>query len=114
MITFDQCREIALSFPESTEEAHFEKTSFRINSKIFATYEKKSNTACIKLSKLDQEYFCATNKRNIYPVDNRWGTKGWTIIEMNNVGEAVFIDVLKTAYCEVAPQRLAGQVKGKE
>jgi hypothetical protein len=35
MITFDRCREIALSFPESIEEAHFEKTSFRIKNKIF-------------------------------------------------------------------------------
>jgi hypothetical protein len=30
MVTINNLRTIALSFPEATEEAHFEKTSFRV------------------------------------------------------------------------------------
>ena len=33
----DQARRFALSLPEATEEPHFEKSSFRIRGKIFAT-----------------------------------------------------------------------------
>jgi hypothetical protein len=33
----DDARRFALSLPEVTEQPHFEKSSFRIRSKIFAT-----------------------------------------------------------------------------
>ena len=36
-MTLDEARAIALSLPGSTEEPHFERTSFRVRGKIFAT-----------------------------------------------------------------------------
>lgn len=39
MVSIDTLRKLALSFPEVTEEPHFEKTSFRVKKKIFATYD---------------------------------------------------------------------------
>lgn len=30
MVTFETVRKMALSYPETTEEPHFEKTSFRV------------------------------------------------------------------------------------
>ena len=33
----DQARRFALSLPEATEQPHFEKSSFRVRNKIFAT-----------------------------------------------------------------------------
>jgi predicted DNA-binding protein (MmcQ/YjbR family) len=50
MVSFETLRKLALSFPETTEEPHFEKTSFRVKKKIFATYDGKNKTACVKLS----------------------------------------------------------------
>ncbi|HEY8401058.1 MAG TPA: MmcQ/YjbR family DNA-binding protein, partial [Cytophagaceae bacterium] len=50
-------RKQALSFPETTEEPHFEKTSFRVKKKIFASYDEKNNIACLKLSEMDQDLF---------------------------------------------------------
>jgi len=43
MINEVTCRELALSFPEATEAAHFEKPSFRVAKKIFATLNLKEN-----------------------------------------------------------------------
>jgi hypothetical protein len=43
MITESFFRELALSFPEATEAPHFEKTSFRVKNKIFATLDLKKN-----------------------------------------------------------------------
>ena len=36
-MTLDEARALALSLPGSTEEPHFERTSFRVRGKIFAT-----------------------------------------------------------------------------
>lgn len=111
MVTIDILRKIALSFPEATEEPHFEKTSFRVKKKIFATYDDIKKRACVKLSKIDQDVFSSADKTIIFPVDNKWGKQGWTLIEMNKVNKDVFIDALTTAYCEVAPKKLADQIR---
>jgi predicted DNA-binding protein (MmcQ/YjbR family) len=111
MVTIDTLRKLALSFPETTEEPHFEKTSFRVKKKIFATYDKSNNRACLKLSEIDQDVFSKLDLTTIYPVDNKWGKQGWTNIELNKVNEDLFIDALTTAYCGVAPTKLAKQVR---
>lgn len=111
MVSINLFRKIALSLPEASEEPHFEKTSFRIKKKIFATYNAKENRACVKLSAIDQDVFSTTNKSIIYPVDNKWGKQGWTLIDLKNVHESVFIDAITTAYCNVAPEKLAKLIR---
>jgi hypothetical protein len=37
LVKLEQARRYALSLPETTEEPHFESTSFRVRGKIFAT-----------------------------------------------------------------------------
>lgn len=111
MLSIDTIRKMALSFPEATEEPHFEKTSFRVKKKIFATYDDIHKRVCIKLSEIDQDVFSSADKTIIFPVKNKWGKQGWTIIELKKVNEDLFIDALKTAYCEVAPKKLADQIK---
>jgi len=49
----DKLREICLSFPEVTEEPHFEKISFRVKKKNLVTYDGTINQACLKLSESD-------------------------------------------------------------
>lgn len=111
MVTINTFRKLALSFPETTEEPHFEKTSFRVKKKIFATYDGIRKRACIKLSEIDQNVFSSYDQTIIFPVENKWGKQGWTIIEMNKVNKVLFIDALTTAYCEVAPRKLADQIR---
>lgn len=111
MVTDEILRNLALSFPETTEEPHFEKTSFRVKKKIFATYDEINKRACIKLSEIDQNVFSSADKTIIFPVDNKWGNHGWTIIEMKKVNKDLFIDALTTAYCEVAPKKLREQIR---
>jgi len=114
MINIDAFRKLALSLPEATEEPHFDKTSFRVKKKIFATYDGKNKRACIKLSEIDQDVFSSVDNTIIFPVDNKWGKQGWTLIEMNKVHKDLFSDALITAYCEVAPKNLAEMVRPNE
>src|SRR5687768_8538289 len=111
MVTIDTFRKLALSFPQATEEPHFDKTSFRVKNKIFATYEDKNKRACIKLSEIDQSVFSSPVNIVIYPVANKWGKQGWTVIELKSVHKDLFYDALTTAYCNVAPKKLAEQVR---
>jgi hypothetical protein len=113
MITLETLRLIALALPETTEAPHFEKLSFRVNTKIFATYDQQNNRTCVKLSALDQDVFSSMDKINIYPVANKWGTQGWTLIETDNVHPDLFTDALTSAYCAVAPKKLAEMVRKK-
>jgi hypothetical protein len=109
MVTIDYFREVASSFPEATEEPHFEKVSFRVRKKIFATYDAASNLASLKLSEMDQNIFSKADKA-IYPVPNAWGKQGWTLVELKKVRKKLFQQALLTAYCAVAPAKLAAQL----
>lgn len=111
MTPFSFLRDFSLSLPEATEEPHFEKTSFRVKKKIFATYDETHNRACLKFSEADQDVFSLIDAAIIYPVPNKWGKQGWTFIELNGVEEEVLVDALKTAYCQVAPPKLAERVR---
>lgn len=113
LISIQTFRKLALSFPETTEEPHFEKKSFRIKKKIFATYDAANNRACIKLSIIDQDVFSITDPKSVYPVNNKWGKQGWTFLELNTINKVIFKDALHAAYCGVAPKKLVEQLNGK-
>jgi hypothetical protein len=110
MVSLNIFRKLAQSLPETTEEPHFEKTSFRVHKKIFATYDSKNNRASLKLSQVDQHIFSSIDRKIIYPVDNKWGIQGWTLIELEKVRKDIFEEVLKKAYCTVAPKKLAEMI----
>jgi hypothetical protein len=97
---------MALSFPETNEDPHFEKTSFRVRKKIFATYDETKNRACLKLTEADQDIFSLAAPGIIYPVDNKWGKQGWTLVELAKVRKKLFSDALISAYKAVAPPKL--------
>lgn len=109
MVTNQQFRNLALSFPETMERPHFEKASFRAVKKIFATLDEKNNRACLKFNEVDQDVFSSYDHRIIYPVPNKWGKQGWTFVELSLVEAALLIDALTVAFCTVAPKRLAEQ-----
>lgn len=109
MITSIQFQKIALGFTEVEELPHFEKTSFRIKKKIFATLDVKNMRACLKLSEVNQSVFSAFDKTIIYPVPNKWGKQGWTFIELKKIKKEMLVDALTCAYFEVAPGKLTGK-----
>lgn len=107
MVSIEALRQTALSFPEANEQPHFEKASFRVNKKIFATLDVKKQQACIKLSEAEQDVFCLFDDAVIFPVPNKWGKQGWTIINLESVPNQMLTEALTAAYCHVAPPKLA-------
>ena len=105
MTTKKKLTQIATSFDNVTEEPHYEKTSFRLKKKIFATFDQKNKLVCVKLSLEDQASFCSFDKKIIYPVPNKWGQQGWTFINLNLVHEETLTDALSTTYQEVSKKK---------
>lgn len=105
MVSFSKFQLLALSFEDSMESPHFDKISFRYKKKIFATYDGKNNLASLKLSEPNQFAFSKSAPGVIYPVKNKWGLQGWTLIEMKKIPVKLFEEVLKAAYEEVAGKK---------
>src|SRR4051812_14333414 len=111
MVPFPLFRHLALGFDEVVELPHFENTSFRIKKKIFATLNERENRAVVKLSEIDQSAICSFDRNIVYPVPNKWGKVGWTILQLEHVDEETLKDALTMAYCHVAPSKLALKYK---
>jgi hypothetical protein len=107
MVSVETVRQLALSFPETDEHPHFDKKAFRVKKKIFATLDEKKNRVMVKLTLVDQSVFCAFDPAVIYPVPGGWGRQGATFVELKKIKKAMFMDALTTAYCTVAPKKLA-------
>jgi predicted DNA-binding protein (MmcQ/YjbR family) len=107
MATIDAIKKLALSFPETEQYPQFDKVAFRVKQKIFATLSEKDKKASLRLSLIDQSSFCSFDPTIIYPVPNKWGQQGWTHFEISKIKKEMLLDALTTAYCEVAPKKLA-------
>lgn len=105
MVNIEAFKKLAFSFPETIEQPHFEKTSFRVRKKIFATLSVLNNTAVLKLSEIDQSVFCSFDKAIIYPVNGTWGKMGWTVFDLKKVKKDMLKDALTIAYNSVAPKK---------
>ena len=108
MVTIETFKKLALSLPDVVEQPHFDKDSYRVNKKIFATLSVESNLVCVMLSVIDQSVFCAYDKSIMYPVNNKWGKQGCTMIDLKKIRKSMLKDALTTAYNKVSkPKRTA-------
>lgn len=106
MISGDAFTKMALSFLGTEQRPHFERTGFRvIGKRMFASYLAADNTANIFLTPSEQALFCSMDTVNIYPVPNKWGEKGATTFNLNDVAREVVMEALMSAYEDVLRQK---------
>ena len=105
---------LAISLPEVSIEPHFEKVSFRVKKKIFATLNEKETRATLKFTADEQEMFCKINQEAIFPVPNKWGKMGWTHLKYELLSSEIIEELLKVAYSNIAPQNLKDKIQFKE
>jgi hypothetical protein len=102
MISEEAFIKMALSFPGTGQAPHFERIGFKMmGMRMFATYLAKNNTANIFLTPEEQRVFCKMSVGNIYSVPNKWGEKGATTFELNQVPKEIVLEALLSAYSEV-------------
>ncbi|MDB5196136.1 MAG: MmcQ/YjbR family DNA-binding protein [Flaviaesturariibacter sp.] len=108
MVTIKTFIELALGFDNAVEQPHFDKPSYRLKKKIFATLDIKGKRAVLKLTPIEQSVFCSFDPAVIYPVSGSWGKQGWTAVELRKVRKAMLADALRTAYECVSMKAKAG------
>ncbi|MBN8578461.1 MAG: MmcQ/YjbR family DNA-binding protein [Cytophagales bacterium] len=100
MVTETRFKKAALQLPQVVELPHFEKLSFRVKNKIFATLNTTTRVACLKFNETDQSVFCLNPA--FTPVPNKWGKQGWTFVDLKKISAGLLNDALHTAYTAVS------------
>jgi hypothetical protein len=103
-------RRAALALPEVTEEAHWERPSFRVGGKIFAVLRPAERRAVLKLPHDHQEMLFAARPEAFAPA--RWGRLVWTFVTLSAVDDEQITALVAEAWREVAPKRLVRQRPG--
>jgi hypothetical protein len=100
MISVAEARKLAMAFPEAVELPHFEKTSFRggKKKKIFMTMKEDEQLAVLMLWPEDQSVFIKSPDSSMYPVPNKWGLQGCTVVDLKKVKRSLFKDALNCAF----------------
>jgi len=99
MVFADEFRDLALSFANTGQKPHFDRTGFHVTGRrMFATYLASENTANIFLTPREQSVFCGMDPAHIYPVPNKWGEKGATTFELDHVSREYVYEALYSAY----------------
>jgi predicted DNA-binding protein (MmcQ/YjbR family) len=105
-MTPQQFRDLALSFSGTEENPHFYRAAFKvIKKRIFATMHEVSNTVNMKLTIANQKAFCKLDKKNVYPIPNKWGESGWTTFEIQKVEREIILAALEAAYQDVLAEK---------
>jgi hypothetical protein len=114
MIIGKQFTELALSFPGTEQVPHFERIGFKVSGRrMFSTYLAENNTANVFLTPPEQAVFCKMHN-GIYPVPNKWGEKGATTFDLNQVPMNILREALLSAYNEVLASKPAKSKRSRK
>jgi hypothetical protein len=97
MVSLEEARQMALSMPGAEEYNHFGHPAFRTK-RTFATLWPAENKMMVKLSLIDQSVFCSFDREIFYPVPNKYGGHGCTLVELSKVDEGMLRDAVTTAW----------------
>ena len=97
-------RSFALSLPEAVELPHFERASFRVRKRIFATLRASDGMAVLKLPREEQAALVVMHPE-VYAV-TPWGHQGWTSVDLDRADPVELRELIVEAWRGVAPKRL--------
>ena len=102
MITTHRFRKFALSLPEAEEKIHFERASFRVRNKIFATLSEDETEAVLKLTVEEQTALATADPETFFLVG--WNQQGWIGVKLARVDAEEMRQLLIIAWRNVAPK----------
>jgi hypothetical protein len=105
MINAKQVRALALSLPEVREEPHFDRASFRVRGKIFATIAPDEESGMLKLDLDAHEALLAAEPETFFSFGG-FSRNGATGVRFARVKKQVFGELLGEAWRNVAPKKL--------
>lgn|ERR1035437_8629006 len=106
IMTADEFRQIALSFPGTGESLHMDHPDFRVCGKIFATLGPDLNWGMAKLTPDQQQVFLRNEPQTFKPANGKWGEQGATIITLASADDDTVRQALRSAWRNTAPKEL--------
>lgn len=103
-MTLDEARAVALSFPGTTEEPHFERTSFRVRGKIFATASTQGGPLHVFVDEHAVGVAVGMDPRAFEEL--HWGKKlAGVAVHLDRADREIVRDLLEESWRRRAPKR---------
>lgn len=103
----DTARRFALSLPDTTEEPHFEKSSFRVKGKIFATVPEGGKHLHVQVDPMELDALVASDPAAFEVIV--WGKRtmaDWLRVTLARAERDVVCGLLEDAWRRKAPKRV--------
>ncbi len=108
MAEFQRAREFALSLPGVSEQPHFEKSSFRVNGKIFVTVPPGEAYLHVFVDEAETEASVAEDPAAFAPL--LWGTRQRGLrVTLAAVDGARLEELIEESWRRKAPKRLLAE-----
>lgn len=105
-MTPEALRKLALSLPEAHEAPHFERTSFRIGKKIFATMTADGGEAMVKLASPDDVEGLLSSHPDVFFSYGTWTTRNGALgVRLPKARPAMMEPLVTGAWRSIAPKR---------
>jgi hypothetical protein len=103
----DTARRFALSLPETTEEPHFEKSSFRVKGKIFATVPVGGRCLHVYVGPDERRALLEQDPTTFEEiVSGRRSAVDWIRVVLRSADRAQVCELLEDAWRAKAPPRV--------
>ncbi len=97
MISGTLFTELLLALDGTSEQPHFDRRAFRAR-RIFATLAPDGRRANLLLTPDQQTMKCELYPHMFAAVQNKWGMRGWTTVDLDNADEEVVRLALEDAW----------------
>jgi len=105
-MTPEALQRFALSLPEAHEAPHFERTSFRIGTKIFATMTRDGREAMVKLSDPDEVEALLAAQPDVFFSYGTWTIRNGALgVRLAAVKATLMKQLVTAAWKSIAPKR---------
>ncbi len=113
-MTFDEIRQIALSFPGVEEHLVFGNPTFRVGKRFLACIAKiDPNTLCIKVpDQREREYFLAA-KPDVYYLTDHYASFEALLVRMPIADPDEAARLVRAGVADVCPKAAGGELSGE-
>lgn len=111
-MTADDFRAMALAFPDAHEAPHFDRTSFRVGKKIFATMAADGSNGMVRVAPLERLEALMEAYPEAFFSFGGWTTKFCSLgVHLAAVEPALLRELMAGSYAHAAPKAKAPRAR---
>jgi len=113
-MTANAFRKLALALPEAHEAPHFERASFRVGKKIFATLSADGSQAMVRVLPPERLFALLSGRPDVF-----FDFGGWTVqhgslgVKLARVDRMLMRELLVDSWAHIAPHRARAALSGR-